>query len=460
MDALQIGEGSVVADLGAGGGWFTVRLARRVGPNGRVYAEDIQPQMIERDRAARATRGADVTSRRVLGTQVDPDLPLGSLDAVADGGRVPRDGAAGRAAPEPRAGRSSRTGTIGIVNYKKDGGGPGPPMEERVDPEKVIRDARAAGLELRKRENFLRYQYMLDASASRRNERGPCFLCRLPGTRQRRAAARWCRGPASAVERAMAYTALAPSKQVRAVLVLLCAELCSGNAARPSGRGGDRAGARGIADPRRPAGDGRRAAAGAAGARITWSSARRSPSSPRSGCSTSPTARSRAATSPPLAARMSSLLVDAVGPTGLIGGQALDLQATDQQISFETLERIHRGKTGALFVAAAAVRRGDRRRGRRADRGAVRLREEPRARVPDRGRSARRRRRSGGDGQGGPRRRPQDDVRVVQRRGRRAPARRGAVRHGGSRARAVRREADRLRELSAFVAARRHRDAS
>ena len=37
----------VVADLGAGGGWFTIRLARRVGPNGLVYAEDIQPQMIE-----------------------------------------------------------------------------------------------------------------------------------------------------------------------------------------------------------------------------------------------------------------------------------------------------------------------------------------------------------------------------------------------------------------------------
>ena len=47
MDELRIAEGSVVADLGAGGGWFTVRLAHRVGPNGVVYAEDIQPQMIE-----------------------------------------------------------------------------------------------------------------------------------------------------------------------------------------------------------------------------------------------------------------------------------------------------------------------------------------------------------------------------------------------------------------------------
>ncbi|HEX4566248.1 MAG TPA: methyltransferase domain-containing protein, partial [Vicinamibacterales bacterium] len=47
MDALQIGEGSVVADLGAGGGWFTLRLSRQVGPNGIVFAEDIQPQMID-----------------------------------------------------------------------------------------------------------------------------------------------------------------------------------------------------------------------------------------------------------------------------------------------------------------------------------------------------------------------------------------------------------------------------
>src|SRR5262247_907604 len=47
MDQLGISDGSKVADIGAGGGWFTVRLARRVGPNGVVYAEDVQEQMIE-----------------------------------------------------------------------------------------------------------------------------------------------------------------------------------------------------------------------------------------------------------------------------------------------------------------------------------------------------------------------------------------------------------------------------
>src|SRR6188508_515511 len=45
MDALLIAEGSVVADLGAGGGWFTAQLSARVGPNGIVYAEDVQPAM-------------------------------------------------------------------------------------------------------------------------------------------------------------------------------------------------------------------------------------------------------------------------------------------------------------------------------------------------------------------------------------------------------------------------------
>ena len=58
---------------------------------------------------------------------------------------------------------------------------------------------------------------------------------------------------------------------------------------------------------------------------------------------------------PSLASALSKVLSDAVGLDGLIGGQAADLLATDRQISFETLEQIHRGKTGALFVASAAA---------------------------------------------------------------------------------------------------------
>jgi len=80
MDALAIADGSRVGDIGAGGGWFTVRLARRVGPNGRVFAEDIQRQMIEsiqRRVAREGLRNVDP----ILGTPRDPRLPA-DLDAV------------------------------------------------------------------------------------------------------------------------------------------------------------------------------------------------------------------------------------------------------------------------------------------------------------------------------------------------------------------------------------------
>src|SRR5262245_51396962 len=159
MDALGIGEGSVVADLGAGGGWFTVRLARRVGPNGLVWAEDIQHQMIEAiDR--RVHREGLRNVRTHLGTASDPRLPKSSLDAalivetyyeMENPSVLLRNLAA---ALKP-------TGLIAIIEHKKDGFGPGPAMDERVDPERVIRDAKAAGLELKAQPDFLRYQYML-----------------------------------------------------------------------------------------------------------------------------------------------------------------------------------------------------------------------------------------------------------------------------------------------------------
>jgi ubiquinone/menaquinone biosynthesis C-methylase UbiE len=160
MDALQIGDGSVVADLGAGGGWFTVRLARRVGPNGRVYAEDIQPQMIEAIERRVVREGLQRIVRTHLGTPEDPRLPTGSLDAVLIVDTY-HEMEQPVALLKNVANALKPNGAVGIVNFTKDGGGPGPGMDQRVEPEQVIADARAAGLELRKRENFLRYQYLL-----------------------------------------------------------------------------------------------------------------------------------------------------------------------------------------------------------------------------------------------------------------------------------------------------------
>ena len=79
LDALDLRAGMVVADIGAGSGYYTARLARRVGPTGRVYATDIQRGMIDLlNRRVAAERLANVTT--VLGGADDPGLPSGALD--------------------------------------------------------------------------------------------------------------------------------------------------------------------------------------------------------------------------------------------------------------------------------------------------------------------------------------------------------------------------------------------
>jgi ubiquinone/menaquinone biosynthesis C-methylase UbiE len=159
MDALGIAEGSVVADLGAASGWFTIRLARRVAPNGFVYAEDVQQPMIEVINR-RLPRENLTNVRTVLGSADDPRLPTNTLDAI-----LIVDAYHEMEQPVALLRNAARAlkadGRIGIVDFNNAGGGPGPPMDERLDPERVIREASAAGLVLLARPNFLRYQYML-----------------------------------------------------------------------------------------------------------------------------------------------------------------------------------------------------------------------------------------------------------------------------------------------------------
>jgi ubiquinone/menaquinone biosynthesis C-methylase UbiE len=160
MDALGIAEGSVVADLGAGSGWFTIRLARRVRPTGKVYAEDIQPQMIEVIKRRVARENLQRTVEFKLGTAEDLRLPENALDAalIVDAYHE-MDQPVQLLRSAARA--LKQEGRIGIVEFTKSGGGPGPPLEERVDPDRVIREAKAAGLRLIAQPNILRYQYML-----------------------------------------------------------------------------------------------------------------------------------------------------------------------------------------------------------------------------------------------------------------------------------------------------------
>jgi len=158
----------------------------------------------------------------------------------------------------------------------------------------------------------------------------------------------------SPVERAMAYTATAPSKQVRAVLTILCAELCGGTAARaiPAAASIELVHASSLILDDLPAMDDAPLRRGLPANHLAFDESTAILSA--FGLLNLAYATFARSYEPPLAARLATLTSDAVGPDGLIGGQALDLAATDQQISFDILERIHRGKTGALFVAAAS----------------------------------------------------------------------------------------------------------
>jgi predicted methyltransferase len=81
MDILGIKEGSNVADIGAGSGWFTVRAARRIGNNGVVYAEDINGEYVKYI-DGRATREGLANIRAILGKEDDPLLPANNVNAV------------------------------------------------------------------------------------------------------------------------------------------------------------------------------------------------------------------------------------------------------------------------------------------------------------------------------------------------------------------------------------------
>jgi len=81
LKALGLHPGEVVADIGAGSGYFTFRMAPKVGPAGKVLAVDVQEAMLQTLRTRAAEK--EITNVEVIqGTETDPQLPAGSVDLV------------------------------------------------------------------------------------------------------------------------------------------------------------------------------------------------------------------------------------------------------------------------------------------------------------------------------------------------------------------------------------------
>ncbi len=159
IKALRLSPGDVIADIGAGGGYFTEKFSRSVGDAGRVYATDVQKIMIRKlhDRVkSRSLRNVTV----VVGAFDDPRLPDQSCD-VAFFSSVYKE-IDGREAYMRKLGRGLKPGgRVAIIEYRLDAPEPGPEVSARLPEERVIREMGAAGYALAERFDFLPREYFL-----------------------------------------------------------------------------------------------------------------------------------------------------------------------------------------------------------------------------------------------------------------------------------------------------------
>lgn len=156
--AMGLRDGDVVADVGAGTGYFTRRLARAVAPRGRVYAVEIQPEMI-----ALLKQGVEKAGLTnvvpVLGAADDPRLPPAALDWIllVD---VYHELQQPKAVLAKMREALLPTGKVALVEYRLDGPTALHIREEhRMSPKQVLAEWEPAGFRLAARHEFLPTQH-------------------------------------------------------------------------------------------------------------------------------------------------------------------------------------------------------------------------------------------------------------------------------------------------------------
>jgi ubiquinone/menaquinone biosynthesis C-methylase UbiE len=156
---LGLKDGDVVADLGCGTGFFARRMANAVAPNGKVYAVDIQPEML--DLLRRYVKDEGVTGvEPVLGTETDPKLPEGGLDWI-----LMADVYHEFQQPKPMLEAMRRslkpTGKVALIEYRLEGQSAAHiKVEHRMSPKQVLAEWQPAGFRLVKKLEFLPTQHL------------------------------------------------------------------------------------------------------------------------------------------------------------------------------------------------------------------------------------------------------------------------------------------------------------
>ena len=156
---LGLKPGEAVADLGAGSGYFTMLLSKAVGPQGKVYAIDILPEMLDYIRQ-RAQMGKVKNIELVQALPHDPKLPPASVDMIFICDTLHH--ISNRDTYYPLLTKALRRGgrLVNIDFYKR----PlplGPPPAVKIDKPDMIEEAKAAGFHVVQDYDFLPYQYFL-----------------------------------------------------------------------------------------------------------------------------------------------------------------------------------------------------------------------------------------------------------------------------------------------------------
>jgi ubiquinone/menaquinone biosynthesis C-methylase UbiE len=157
--ALKLEPGMVVADFGAGSGYYTERLARAVGPRGRVLAVDLQPEMLEMV-GQRAKRLNLANVELVRSTPDDPRLPAGVVDLILMVDVYHELATPQRVLRAMKASLSAR-GRIAIVEFRKED--PAVPIREdhKMSVAQAVQEFGAEGYELDRRVDSLPWQHLL-----------------------------------------------------------------------------------------------------------------------------------------------------------------------------------------------------------------------------------------------------------------------------------------------------------
>jgi ubiquinone/menaquinone biosynthesis C-methylase UbiE len=159
VQALALRPGETVADIGSGSGYFSLRFAQAVGDAGRVYAVDIDPEMVRYlNRRLRDARVRNVQT--VLADPHDPLLPDASVDrfVVVDTWHHIEKRPAYLALMKRML---KPGGQVVMIDYQKRDLPVGPPLDMKIAREDLVAEMAAAGYTLAKEHTFLPYQYFM-----------------------------------------------------------------------------------------------------------------------------------------------------------------------------------------------------------------------------------------------------------------------------------------------------------